>query len=564
MTPQEFASRHLGMFKQKGDEIVPDFCPYCKGGQHKDKYTFALNVHTGAWNCRRGSCNKSGSLNQLLQDFGEEPSYKKTFEVTSHHRKFLEPQSKITAAEKKVYDYLTRRGFSKATWEKMGVGEVDGNIAFPYYENGKLVLVKFRKPEKHEGGRKAWREEGGKAVFWGMDLCNHELPLVIVEGEYDQLALMEAGVSNVTSVPSGAEDLSCMDNCWEWITKFKQVIIWPDNDEPGQEMCRKLISKLGAWRCMVVKSKYKDANEHLFREGKDSVKRAVYSAEYVPIAGLIRLADVKAYDPAKEIRVLSSVPKLNETIGGYAMGQLSVWTGITGSGKSTFLGQEMLAAVSQKIPVMAYSGELPGAVFRYILELQIAGPDGVVSDTDMAGRQTYKVKPDLWRDVRDWYAPYFYLLDSFGGVSAEALLEVFEYAARRHDCKVFLVDNLMTTRFEGNKDDFYRKQSELIGRLKDFAHEFNVHVHIVAHPRKVEGKITKFDISGSLDIANRPDNIFSVHRVGEKEKEDMDNWTNLVSILKDRSGGLQDTQIGLLFETRCRRFYRETAGFRLR
>jgi len=77
--------------------------------------------------------------------------------------------------------------------------------------------MKFRQPEKYTGnGQKAWREKGGKAVFWGMDECDPKKPLIICEGEFDALALDEAGLENVVSVPSGAEDLTCIASCWDW------------------------------------------------------------------------------------------------------------------------------------------------------------------------------------------------------------------------------------------------------------------------------------------------------------------------------------------------------------
>ena len=46
MDELEFARVYLRDFKLKGQEIVPRYCPYCRGGQHGDKETFALNIKT--------------------------------------------------------------------------------------------------------------------------------------------------------------------------------------------------------------------------------------------------------------------------------------------------------------------------------------------------------------------------------------------------------------------------------------------------------------------------------------------------------------------------------------
>src|SRR5690606_13864173 len=143
------------------------------------------------------------------------------------------------------------------------------------------------------------------------------LPLVIVEGEIDALTLDEAGVPNVVSVPNGALSLECVDNCWEWLENFGEIIIWPDNDEPGHVMAQKLIKRLGEWRCRIVQSPYKDANDHLLAEGKESVLEAVVSAKEVPVAGIVRLADVQVLDIESQVRVLSFIKAINERVGGY-------------------------------------------------------------------------------------------------------------------------------------------------------------------------------------------------------------------------------------------------------
>ncbi len=70
MTELEFARAYLGDYTVKGAEIVPKLCPYCKGGQHGDKGTFALNTEKHTFKCFRGSFGKQGHFSELLRDFG--------------------------------------------------------------------------------------------------------------------------------------------------------------------------------------------------------------------------------------------------------------------------------------------------------------------------------------------------------------------------------------------------------------------------------------------------------------------------------------------------------------
>ena len=43
MEELEFSNRFLGDYVIRGDEIIPEFCPFCHGGEHRDRRTFALN-----------------------------------------------------------------------------------------------------------------------------------------------------------------------------------------------------------------------------------------------------------------------------------------------------------------------------------------------------------------------------------------------------------------------------------------------------------------------------------------------------------------------------------------
>jgi len=54
---------------------------------------------------------------------------------------------------------------------------------------------------------------------------------------------------------------------------------------------------------------------------------------------------------------------------------LSVWTGGSGDGKSTFLGQELLTAINHGFNVCAYSGELPAAALP-LLDRDAGGRTG--------------------------------------------------------------------------------------------------------------------------------------------------------------------------------------------
>ena len=102
---------------------------------------------------------------------------------------------------------------------------------------------------------------------------------------------------------------------------------------------------------------------------------------------------------------------------------------------------------------------------------------------------------------------------------------------------------------------------------------YNIHIALVAHPRKTINFLRLMDISGSANISNLVDAAFIIHRVnhdfkrgymaefcGPKAKEDeipLFNATNVIEIAKDRETGIQDEFIPLWYETESRRMLNE-------
>jgi twinkle protein len=562
----DFAKKYLYPYKVRGDEITATYCPICKGGEHHDKGTFSINSAKLTYHCLRGSCGVSGHFKQLCDQFGEQYE-SNDFDTNYKPRQYKKPNIEIKPMATQTQKYMELRKISKETLEHYGIGDDGkGNIIFPYYENGELVFVKYRPARKVEKGeRKAWRESDTKPILFGIDLCDPELPLVITEGEIDSLSCYESGIKNVVSVPSGTQDMTWLDTCWNWLKQFNVIILYGDSDNPGRDMVQALIKKLsGEYIIKIVQNPegIKDANELLFKQGKDAVKAAVENAKEIPVTGIIRLADVKPLDVKNIPRTLSNIKALDSAIGGFLDGELTVWTGKRGHGKSTLVGQLLVEAVEQRKKVCAYSGELRSDWFKYWIECQMAGPKHMGSYHDsMDDKDKYFVKEDVAALMRQWYLDYFYLYDNeitTNSNEESSILKVFEHAVKRYDCKVFLVDNLMTAQSKAMKeDDYYRAQSNFVGELVTFAKVFKCHVHLVAHPKKVDKaskNIDCDDVSGIGDITNRAHNVLLWTKIeddADRVKLDADG---ALKVLKNRSYGAT-SKILFKYDECSRRLY---------
>lgn len=559
----------IGEYKEKGGEIIPRLCPFCQGGQHHDIETFAINIETGAYNCKRGTCGVSGSIKQLCDHLGGDYKPNNYFrEYRKPKKVYVKPEDKKDTLTLKIIEYFQLRGISKETLVKNNVvDDGKGNVKFNFYENGELVFVKYklaRKPEIKNGKKeqKAWRETGTKPILYGMDLCVPNKPLIIVEGEPDKLVLDECGIPNALSVPSGTQDLEWIDLCWEFMQQFKEIIIWADNDAAGVGLQQDLIARLDDWKLKVVNCEDKDANITLHKYGKDKVKWYVQNAQPITKEYITNLAKIKRKDYRLQTAIPTGFATIDKSLGGMYGGMLCVWTGYNGGGKSTMLSHVILNGVELGFKTFAYSGELPKEDFKEWMDLQASGSELIDFYECPVKQDNIPIpKEEYYNLIDGFYDEMVYLYDSDDYAKDTEIFKAMEYMAKREGVKVFVVDNLAVMQIE-ESGDINEKQASMIIRLKNFARKFNVVVHLVAHPKKPADKqmrVSKYDISGTANISNLADRVFGFHRLTKAElsddSKDYKGFNNLFIIFKDRKFGIFDQEIKLKFDFFSKRYY---------
>lgn len=344
-----FAEKHFKNYKIANGQVIPEYCCFCNGGENHDKYTFAIGLNNGAWQCLRGSCGEKGNFAQLCDHFGEQaPEMLGLPNISS--KKYKLPEVELDMPSDEIEKYFALRRISKATMEAFGIRAKDGNIAFPFRReaNGSIVYLKYRKPKAHltkEDGPKEWCEAGCEPILYNCDQVTFNKPLVITEGLIDAMAVYEAGWSNVVSVPSGCKQLDWIENQWEWLENFNQIIMFGDNDEPGKEMINICTKRLGEARCMlpadypvmiidkedgtkkVLDRLCKDANEILYAYGPSVLLDMIKACKPAPIKGVINMASIPFVDPTTVPRIFTRIPSLDDMIAGLGEGSLTVVTG---------------------------------------------------------------------------------------------------------------------------------------------------------------------------------------------------------------------------------------------
>lgn len=539
----DLAHKHFGDFKVKNGQVIPTYCPICGGGNHADKETFAVNIHNGLYNCKRGGCDgvfgngrgTEGNFKQLANFFGESgfefTSLPRTVGLTRKVYDRPDPNS-LKPLTDEIVNFFAARMISRKTLEDWKIcSDEKGNIVFPFYREDKLVYVKYRKPKKHtkEDGPKEWQMANTEPILYGMDMVSFNKPLVITEGQIDALSVYESGVSNVVSVPAGCSNLEWVTNCWEWLDKFPQIILFGDSDEPGLEMTSTLMQKLGEDRCMIPREYpelifngkdynriCKDANEILCCYGPEGLKTIIESCDPAPIKGLLNVAAIPFVDVTMKPRIMTKYPSLDNCIGGLGEAGITVISGRRGEGKSTIGNSILLNAVDQGFNCCVYSGELSASTFKDWLYLTATESKYIGYKTDpRSGKNICIIDNTIKERIDKWLDGRMLLFDNsqvFETDQQTAVLKCFEIAARRYNCKLFLIDNLMSLLVTNDEEN--KAQAKFMATVKAFATKYKVHVLCVCHPRKTkkDEQFTNDDVSGSSVLTNLADNVMSIQK----------------------------------------------------
>jgi len=536
------ASKLSANVREKGGELFFRYCPYCGGDGH-DRETFSVNLENGTFHCFRSTCGKSGHFVEMARDFG----YALDF-GDAKRRVYRQLPQRPFEIRKPAVEYLASRGISQAVTERYKVTTVKDDqhiLAFPFYdENSILRFLKYRRTDfdKARHKNKEWCEKDTKPILFGMAQCVDFGRLVVTEGQIDSLSVAEAGISNAVSVPNGCNGFTFLENVWDWIVKFEEVVVFGDCEGGKITLLDTLQKRLPNPVKAVQAADYlgeKDANDILRKYGTGAVRKAVENAQAPPVSHVKELADVQAVDIYKLPRIQTGIPELDRIIGGLFFGQVVLLTGKRGEGKSTFMSQLLVEALHQGYGVFAYSGELADYHFKRWLDFQAAGPDNITTDLDMFDDERYHIANPVLDKINAWYRGRAYIYDNnaVDGNELENLTDTIEQVVRQYGVKLVCVDNLMTAMDAGISDNLYQAQSEFVRRLKKIAVKYDIAVVLVAHPRKSKEGFTNDDVAGSGDITNRVDSVLVYSRNGKKTDDKSPECDSLLAVTKNRLFG---------------------------
>jgi twinkle protein len=546
---EQYLSSKGWAFKSKNGEYSLEHCPLNNCGPNH----FYINPDKKVFYCHK--CGERGHLLSLKKRFGDLPLIShasnyfkpspKTIDpsiIEGYHKDLLENPAALT--------YLTdQRAFAIETIKKFKLGFKNGGIVIPYFRDGIPLNIKYR-PIK-ESKQKYFREEGCPSILFNLDNAQkYQGSIILTEGEFDAIAFDQMRFSNVVSVPNGSEAFA--DEWIDDLEQYDEIYISYDMDEPGRKGAEKIADRLGRYRCLNVLLPLKDANDCL-KAGftNQEISEFLINAKHFGsklIKGPEAFFDeiLKFHEGISTQRgILSEWRDFDKVMGGLRPTELTILTGETASGKTTWASNLAFKLAQNRHPVLIASFEMkPLAILRKMVQMK-------------AGRILDEVNKKELEETLQWISTLpIYFVDIYGEIGIPELKDAIYYANRRYGIEFVVLDHLHF--FLRYSADHERQAIDNALRdIKSWAMELEIHIILIVHPTKLtyENKVVHLnDLKGSSGLKQIPDNVLSIWRERNGNGTKTPQNEILLYILKVRDDSGDEGKVILSFDKRSQSY----------
>ena len=458
-----------------------------------------------------------------------------------------------------VRDYLCEdRAIRGDILDKYKIGEDGNKIVFPFLnQDGELVMAKAR--EVGAGKKPIPTAANSEPILFGWQaIPGNARDIYVTEGEIDALSMACYGFPAV-SVPFGGGakgKQKWIENEFDHMARFEKIYLCTDMDEPGEQAAAEIANRLGRYRCYRVKFPKKDANECLVAGiTQDEINACVAAAKNLDPDGLKRTIEfepdvIRLFWPENDDPDGYTVPygglrgKIN-----FRPGELTLWSGASGSGKSQVISDCVPAWIKQGSRVCIASLEMKP---EWTLKRMVKQSGGIDRPT-----------VQFIHAIMEYLDAGLLLYERVGKAGVDAILEIFDYARAKYGCDQFVIDSLMRI---GIASDDYVGQEAAVFAMVNWAIEKNVHLHLVAHARKAgkDGGVPETeDIKGASEIGANAFNIITIYRNKKLESDvisaqDRPEFTEdpgvTLNVAKQRLGDFEG-RIKMYFSTKTYQYF---------
>ncbi|XP_020486440.2 twinkle protein, mitochondrial [Labrus bergylta] len=402
---------------------------------------------------------------------------------------------------------------SNATLKKFGVRlfKPTKSLVFPWFggpdsslKGVKLLSAQSSDAEKVTYNEATMPKSSSYYNLFGLPLVGRMDPEVVLTGsELDTLAVSQATGFPSVALPRG---VSCLPPILlPYLEQFKRVTLWLGDDIRSWEASKIFSRKLGLRRCSLVRpgeGRPRPVEALALGKNFNNIIKSSIPAAHKSIVSFKQLRE-DVYGELMNTEQVAGVkwarfPELNRILKGHRKGELTVFTGPTGSGKTTFISEFTLDLSMQGVNTLWGSFEINNVRLAKIMLTQFA----------MQRLEENLEQYDFWADKFEELPLYF--MTFHGQQNIKTVLDTMQHAVYLYDINHVIIDNLQFMMGQENLSvDKFAVQDHIIGAFRKFATNSSCHVTLIIHPRKEEDdrELQTASIFGSAKASQEADNV---------------------------------------------------------
>lgn len=375
------------------------------------------------------------------------------------------------------------------------------SLLFPYYDITRTRLVALKKYDIASQKWSVLKKQKQLSLFGWKNVRDEGKKVVLTSNEFDCLAITQATGIPSLALPLGASTLP--PECLPYLEQFDEILMWYRNEYQARQNIHRFAAKLSLSRCFMVSSS-SAAYDILNKYGDEAVEKLLQSAHPLSHDHIITFKELSSelYSDLMNTKQNAGIPftrfpVLNEYLRGHRRGELTIFTGPTGSGKTTFLSELSLDLCMQGVRTLWGSFEIKNIRLANIMMHQLSG----------LALENHMNKYDDWSE--EFEALPMYLMNYYGATELKQVIETIKYAVYTYDIEHVIIDNLQFMTTVASGEDRFQLMDKAIAEFRKCASDYNVHITVVVHPRKENdgSMLQTASIYGSAKASQEADNV---------------------------------------------------------
>ena len=260
-------------------------------------------------------------------------------------------------------------------------------------------------------------------------------------------------------------------------------------------------------------------------------------------------------------REYTNIKELDRLTKGIEYGAISLWSGITNSGKTTMMIQFAKECINNGKKIFFFAGEQSAEQFKNYLYITMCQRQDLEFIKDKHNEYIYDVKPkdEKIKELDEKFKDMIYLYNNNNEHhTIKSLIKTMNKAIKK-GVRIFFIDNFMQI----DNTEKLENQTNIIEQIKQFTMRNKIILNLVVHPRKnnnYTSRLNLFDIAGTQNISNKASNIFNIIRtdiLGDDDKKyigkilakndyDIENCDGVIEVLKTK--GNECKMVGLNYD----------------